>query len=881
MKLSIFPLRQWLGSVPIKDPVERRMASLVQVILLGSMAIVLIAAIINLVIAPAIPWQAILIQSLIVILVIGFPLTLLRRGYFRSSVLIIIVLFFFVETLAVTTTNLREIADTLNFFTLALILAGLLVGRRALAITFILSVGVIVISVVLEQNAEVRFDNFVILSNFVLLNGLIGLFLDQFGSTLRSALISALEREDELQNEVLERQRIEQNLQRRVSELEALYQSGIAFSQTFNQKEIADKVIEVLRVHLNWHHAAVRVRQGETRELEILAFSHLDHLHEIETRVKSVVTSVEQGMVGWVTEHGQALRVGNLNADPRYLQTYPGMQSGLYVPLKIYHRTFGCISVESDQPDAFTQEDEYLLTTLAVQAAVAIENARLFQSAQEELSERKRAEEEIRRRELEYRSLADNIPDIVARFDPQLRHIYVNDDIERITGLPAQAVLGKTNRDLHMPENLTALWDSNLNRVFEDGQARTIEFEYQSITGLHFFESRLVPEVGPTGKAERVLSIARDITARKQAEIQIRQQIERLTALSKIDQAIMSSFDLKVTLDILLSQVISQLQVDAADILLLSPDDQTLEYAAGQGFRTLAIAASRVRIGEGYPGRVVKERRTIRIENLIKEFNDPILITPWAGEDFRSYCGVPLIVKGKPIGVLEVFCRTRLQLYPEWLDFLNTLAGQAAIAVENATLFDNLQYSNRELFQAYDATIEGWSRAMDLRDKETEGHTQRVTRMTLELARAMNIDEAQLVHIRRGALLHDIGKLGVPDHILLKTETLTEEEWKIMRQHPRFAYDMLSSIRYLEPALKIPYSHHEKWDGTGYPRGLMGEQIPLEARIFAVVDVWDALRSDRPYRPAWDVGKAREYIREQAGIFFDPKVVEHFLKIIK
>jgi HD-GYP domain-containing protein (c-di-GMP phosphodiesterase class II) len=125
--------------------------------------------------------------------------------------------------------------------------------------------------------------------------------------------------------------------------------------------------------------------------------------------------------------------------------------------------------------------------------------------------------------------------------------------------------------------------------------------------------------------------------------------------------------------------------------------------------------------------------------------------------------------------------------------------------------------------------------------KETDGHTQRVTRMTLELARAMQVDETQLIHIRRGALLHDMGKLGIPDHILLKAEKLTDEEWAIMRKHPQFAYELLSSIRYLQPALKIPYCHHEKWDGTGYPRGLRREEIPLEARIFAVVDVWDAL----------------------------------------
>jgi putative nucleotidyltransferase with HDIG domain len=237
-------------------------------------------------------------------------------------------------------------------------------------------------------------------------------------------------------------------------------------------------------------------------------------------------------------------------------------------------------------------------------------------------------------------------------------------------------------------------------------------------------------------------------------------------------------------------------------------------------------------------------------------------------------------VKGNVRGVLELFHRATLQPYPEWLDFLNTLAGQAAIAVDNATLFENLERSNLELAQAYDATIEGWSRALDLRDKETEGHTQRVTEMTLELARAFGLPEEYLLHIRRGALLHDIGKMGVPDNILLKPGPLTEEEWVRMRSHPEYAYNLLKPIAFLEPALDIPYCHHEKRDGTGYPRGLKGEEIPLVARLFAVVDVWDALLSDRPYRLAWTAEQAREYIREQAGSHFDPKVVDRFLELI-
>jgi putative nucleotidyltransferase with HDIG domain len=230
---------------------------------------------------------------------------------------------------------------------------------------------------------------------------------------------------------------------------------------------------------------------------------------------------------------------------------------------------------------------------------------------------------------------------------------------------------------------------------------------------------------------------------------------------------------------------------------------------------------------------------------------------------------------------LEIFHRALLDPDKEWLDFLEAIAGQAAIAIENTTLFQDLQTMNDELSQAYDSTIEGWSRALDLRDKETEGHTRRVTELTLELARVFEFSDAELVHIRRGALLHDIGKMGVPDKILLKEGALTPEEWDIMRQHPVHAHEMLLPINYLRPALDIPSCHHEKWDGTGYPRGLKGEEIPLIARIFAVVDVWDALTSDRPYRLAWTTEKVLAYIQEGTGRQFDPHVVEVCLEYIK
>lgn len=357
-------------------------------------------------------------------------------------------------------------------------------------------------------------------------------------------------------------------------------------------------------------------------------------------------------------------------------------------------------------------------------------------------------------------------------------------------------------------------------------------------------------------------------------------QLERLDALREIDLVISSTRDLQVTLNIVLSQIIKLLQVDAASILLTRPGSGRLEFVAGQGFYSRNIENSNTSIGDEYTGQAVLERRTVRVKDLRNTHEKFMRRELLADEEFVSYFGVPLIVKGEVKGVLEIFQRSELNPDQEWLSFLETLGGQTAIAIENAVLFQDLQRSNFDLAMAYDATIEGWSHALDLRDKDTEGHTLRVTEMALKLARALGVEEDQLIHMRRGGLLHDIGKMAVPDNILLKPEPLTDEEWKIMRQHPQLAHDWLVAIPYLKYALEIPYYHHEKWDGTGYPHGLKGELIPLAARIFAVADVWDALTNDRPYRKAWPHSEAIEYILNQSGIYFDPEIVEVFLRHI-
>ncbi len=355
-------------------------------------------------------------------------------------------------------------------------------------------------------------------------------------------------------------------------------------------------------------------------------------------------------------------------------------------------------------------------------------------------------------------------------------------------------------------------------------------------------------------------------------------QLAKIKSLHMIDNAITSSKDVHLALKVVIEETIKQLGVDAADILLLKQATNTLECASSKGFRLTATKKVVLEYNNENSIPISMDERPTFIPDL--ETYQGILdsIRDLKAEGFVSYCNIPLHAKGQFIGVLEVFNRSRLAPDLNWFNFLETLAGQAAIAIDSLRSYEEIQETNKKLVLAYDATIEGWTRAMDLRDKETEGHMKRVVELTLQLARNMGITEDQIIHIKRGAMLHDMGKLGIPDRILHKPDTLTDEEWEIMRKHPQYAYDMFSSIEYLRPALDIPYCHHERWDGSGYPRGLKGEEIPLAARIFAVVDVWDALSSDRPYRLAWKRPEIIKYIRLKSGSQFDPQIVSAFFQ---
>jgi response regulator RpfG family c-di-GMP phosphodiesterase len=356
------------------------------------------------------------------------------------------------------------------------------------------------------------------------------------------------------------------------------------------------------------------------------------------------------------------------------------------------------------------------------------------------------------------------------------------------------------------------------------------------------------------------------------------ERLLQLTTLHAVENAVNASLDVGIIMGILLDRLTGAGGVGAADVLLLSPATRTFEISASRGFRVPPPRSLRLQMNEDLPGRALLERRPVVISSFAGYSSKWPRYRLMQTEKIQACIAVPLFSKGQVKGVLEVFFRREYSPDQEWMEFIEGLGNQLAIAIDNTLLVAELQRSNLELVQAYDVTLEGWVRTLRLRDDEPEEHTRRLMDRSVALARALRMEDADLAFLRRGVLLHDIGKLGIPDSILKNPGPLSEEDWVVMRRHPQIAYELLAPVTYLRPSLDIPYCHHERWDGSGYPRGLSGEQIPLSARLFAVVDVWEALTNDQVYRPAWPPARAAQYLRDQAGLLFDPQIVGIFLQ---
>lgn len=523
------------------------------------------------------------------------------------------------------------------------------------------------------------------------------------------------------------------------------------------------------------------------------------------------------------------------------------------------------------------------LSLLMVSFYVITREVRERRHAQEELAELnndldvrvKQRSDELLQANARYVHVLDSMLEGCQIISFDWRYLYVNDVVATQGRVSKDQLIGRTMMEVYPGIDEAPLFVT-LRRCMNERTPARIENEFTHLDGEKgWFEL----SIEPVSDGLFILSV--DITERKRNEEEMKRHLDRLRSLRAIDVAILSTTDLRLALKTVLDETKNRLQADIVQVALFNYETLSLDAIATMGNRTKAMESLSNKLDMGIHSRVATERRTISVEQIDKnEVGDPFISTILTEGGMSVYCS-PLIVKGSFIGVLNIIFRKSYNATRDWIEFFEALAGQAAMAIDSVKSFEELQRSNLELALAYDTTIEGWSHALDLRDKETEGHTLRVTQMTLKLARIVGISSAELVHIRRGALLHDIGKMGIPDNILLKPDKLTTEEWEIMQKHPTYAYELLSPITYLHLALDIPYCHHEKWDGSGYPRGLRGEQIPLSARLFSIVDVWDAIRSDRPYRQAWSEEKVIEHIQSLSNTHFDPSAVEIFMQTIK
>ena len=506
---------------------------------------------------------------------------------------------------------------------------------------------------------------------------------------------------------------------------------------------------------------------------------------------------------------------------------------------------------------------------------VILENAHNLRMLQKE-------KEALRASEERFRLLADNALDVIFRIKlgKTLKAEYVSPAIEGITGYTLDEIYKDITplikKSLKTSQNLDILqWAENVRDPMvilplerRDGSKIWVELRCNVIRDME-------------GKPAFLEGIGRDITQRIQSEQQLREQMERINALHQIDKAITSSFDLRVTYQVLLDQLRQVLHVDATAILQFESDLIQYQYLIGLGFKTLEPGLRTALRHTPLPSEAVASKKTVMINLEADQVFSPGLADILASEKFVKYIATPMVIKGQIKGVLEVYHRSKLDPGREWVSFFEALAQQAAIALDNSQNFLELQKSQSVLLQAYDDTLMGWANFLDLRDKETEGHTVRVLERTMKAAQRLGVREEDMEHLRRGVLLHDIGKVGVPDHILNKPGSLTDEEWAIMKKHPDYAYQMLSPISFLKPALDVPYCHHEKWDGSGYPRGLKGKEIPFAARIFTVFDVFDAITNDRIYKKAHTREEAIAYLRENAGVIFDPDILEVCIEVIK
>lgn len=574
------------------------------------------------------------------------------------------------------------------------------------------------------------------------------------------------------------------------------------------------------------------------------------------------------------------------------------------MPILLKDRFSGLIAVwRTGAGQDFTPQDLEFLNSLAQQASIAIENASLFTA------------ERNRRQEAE--TLRDAAQKITSTLDQEQAIQFTLDQLAKVVPFESASVqlLGEGYLEIiggrGWPDPASVLGirfpipGDNPNTqvvlerkpvILEDVRAGYLGFNTHphelirswlgvplivrdQVIGMfavdhsqpYFFtevDAQMVNALA--GQAAIAIENARlyEETRRRLAELEI---LQTIAARLRIAQTLGDVFP------IVLDQLIELLGFGSALVELLDSSSGEIVSVEAHGVWA-PITGMRTPGDIGVSSRVIASGEPYITTDVV---GDGLIAHPELVAGINAVACVPIVAQHQPIGTLWVGRQSNTAITAEEVNLLAALGEMVGNTIQRMRLHEQTVRQAEEISLAYDLTLEGWAKALELRDKETEGHSRRVTALTMQISAKFSIPQDELTHIRRGVLLHDIGKMGVPDQILKKTGLLNDEEWAEMRKHPQYAYDLIYPINYLRPALDIPYSHHEKWDGSGYPRGLKGEQIPLSARIFAVVDVYDALSCDRPYRAAWPRTDVINYIIDQAGKHFDPQVVDAFLECIQ
>jgi putative nucleotidyltransferase with HDIG domain/PAS domain S-box-containing protein len=357
-------------------------------------------------------------------------------------------------------------------------------------------------------------------------------------------------------------------------------------------------------------------------------------------------------------------------------------------------------------------------------------------------------------------------------------------------------------------------------------------------------------------------------------------QLRRISFFNLVSKSVGSTLDFDSISQLILEQIQAALEADIVVLYMLDKENDEFVCKVSNGLKLNSLNNIRIKFGQPYVGIAAEEKRTTKVFDFSSIDPASPLGHVIKSEKINSQFCSPIIVGGKVTGVLEIFQRKPFIPSDEWFSYLEAMSFQTGIALEYGELYMELQKTYINLENSYEATIEGWSSALDLRDQETEGHSQRVTSLSIAMASKLGLDHEEVRRYRRGALLHDIGKIGIPDSILKKPGSLDKDEWKVMKSHPQMAANILKKIPYLADCIDIPLYHHERFDGKGYPTGLKGTEIPLSARVFSIIDVYDALTSDRPYRKAWTKTATIKYLRDMAGTQFDPAIVPVFIEMI-